>query len=396
MRKILTLLILLAIAAGAIIVFGGIPVDLPVDALMSRVRKDQPAGELNTKAVEELGAGNPLQAVQMLREAVRLEPENPVVRRNLSVALARAAGESFEDTDNARMLLDESEKLWPVNPEALDGLSNFHYRAGRYEEALEYARKLQKRMPDREDLAEYVAHLEKRVASREGMVTEEGDNFRLLYSGQRKLEYEGAILTLLQVEMDSLTAALGIFPSEPVDVLILTEELGARADPLDPFLEGLYDGQIRLYVGEGIEDEEKLALTVRHEMVHALLHRAAGNLPSWVQEGLAQKVGEEPSREHLKAVRSYMLREMSKGYVVDLDSLDRSFITMDTEHRTRAYAVSLLFMDHLERNYSRNFIPLFVSELMDGTAPVEAIESLTGRNIRELEDSLRENLESGS
>jgi hypothetical protein len=163
---------------------------------------------------------------------------------------------------------------------------------------------------------------------------------------------------------------------------------------MDPFLEGLYDGQIRLYVGEGIEDKEKLTLTVRHEMVHALLHRAAGNLPSWIQEGLAQKVGEDPSSEHLQAVRNYMLREMSKGYVIDLSSLDRSFITMDVERRTKAYAVSLLFMVHLERSYNRNFIPLFVSELADGTAPVEAIESLTGKNLRELQDTFRKSLES--
>jgi tetratricopeptide (TPR) repeat protein len=394
LRNVLTLLILLAMAAGAIIVFGRIPLDLPVDALMSRVKKEQPGGELNAKAVEKLAAGSPLEAVEMLREAVRLEPENTVVRRNLSVALARVAGESLKDTDKAKRLLDESEQLWPVNPEALDGLANLHYREGRYEEALGYARKLQKRMPGREDLAKYVAHLEQRVSSREGMVIEEGDNFRLLYSGQRKLEYEGQILALLQVEMDSLTVALGIFPSEPVDVLILTEELGSRADPFDPFLEGLYDGQIRLYVGEGIEDEEKLALTVRHEMVHALLHRAVGNLPSWVQEGLAQKVGEEPSPEHLQEVRSYMFREISKGYVVDLASLDRSFITMDAERRTRAYAVSLLFMDYLEHNYSRNFIPLLVSELTDGTAPVKAIESLTGKSFHQLQQSFIRELRS--
>ncbi|MDF1536148.1 MAG: hypothetical protein P1S46_06540 [bacterium] len=392
MRNVLALLILPAMAVGAIIVFGGIPIDLPLDTFVSNVTNGHPALELNARGVEELASGNPVQAVQTLREAVGLEPGNALVRRNLSVALARIAGGSLDDREKALELLTESEELWPVNPEVLDGFSTLHFRAGRYEEALEYARKLYRRMPDRADLAEHVSRLEGMVASREGMVTEDGDNFRLHYSGQRKLEYEGEILALLQDEMDSLTAALGIFPADPVDVLVLTEELGSRADPFEPSLEGLYDGQIRLYVGQGIDDRNKLALTVRHEMVHALLHRAAGNLPSWVQEGLAQKVGENQSPDHIQAVRAYMVREMGKGYAINLDDLDRSFITMDPEHRMRSYAVSLLFMDHLEGRYGRNFIQLFVSELTDGKAPLQAVESLTGESLQQLQNSLTRSL----
>ena len=383
----------MAVVAGAIVYFGGIPLDLPVDALLSRGGDKHPAGELNAKAVEALAAGNSEQAVTILREAVLLEPENGVVMRNLSVALARVAGEDLDDEEKALKLLNESEKMWPVNPETLDGLSTLHFRAGRYEESLEYARKLKKRFPDRKDLTQYVAHLEQKVASREGMVTEEGDNFRLLYSGQRQLEYEGEILAMLQKEMDSLTAELGIFPTEPVDVLILTEELGSRADPFDPFLDGLYDGQIRLYVGDGIKDKEKLTITVRHEMVHALLHGAAGLLPSWVQEGLAQKIGENPEDDHIQAVRDYMAREISGGYVIDLADLDRSFITMEPEHRARSYAVSLLLMDHLERSYGSNFIQKFVSELADGSEPQAALESLTGEKLSNLQKSFKRNLE---
>jgi tetratricopeptide (TPR) repeat protein len=348
---------------------------------------------LNVKALDALDAGKNERAVTLLREAALLEPENGVVRRNLSVALARVAAENFEDEERALKYLSESEKIWPVNPEALDGLSTLHFKAKRYEESLEYARKLQKKFPGREDLAKYVAHLEQRVASSEGMVTEEGDNFRLLYSGQRQLEYEGEILAMLQKEMDSLTAALGIFPTEPVDVLVLTKELGSRAEPFDPFLDGLYDGQIRLYVGDGINDKEKLTLTVRHEMVHALLHGAAGLLPSWVQEGLAQKIGEDPEEKHIKAVRDYMAREITGGYVIDLTGLDHSFITMEPEQRTRSYAVSLLLMDHLERSYGRNFIQKFVSELADGSEPQVALESLTGEKLSDLQKSFERNLE---
>jgi tetratricopeptide (TPR) repeat protein len=392
LKNIFYLLLMMGMAAGAFILFGGIPVELPVDVFMSRGGEEHPSEELNAKAVDALDAGNNEQAVAILREAVLLEPENRVVMRNLSVALARVAWENLDDEEAALKLLGESETMWPVNPEALDGLSTLHYRAGRYEEALEYARKLKLRFPAREDLAKYVVHLEQRVASSEGMVTEEGDNFRLLYSGQRQLEYEGEILALLQDQMDSLTAALGIFPAEPVDVLILTGDLGARADPFDQALEGLYDGQIRLYVGDGIKDKERLTITVRHEMVHALLHGAAGVLPSWVQEGLAQKIGENPDDEHVNAVRAYMAQEISKGYVIDLAGLEGSFIAMDPERRTRSYAASLLLMEQLERSYGKNFIQLFVSELADGNDPLVALKSLTGGDLVMFQETLTRDL----
>ena len=391
MRKVLTLMLMMAAAVGAITFFGGMPVDLPVDSFLSRGGQEHPGEELNAKGVDTLADSNPEMAVTIFREALELEPGDRIINRNLSVALARVAAGTDQD-EEAMVLLGESEELWPVNPEALDGLSTLHFRAGRYQEALEYALKLQKRIPDREDLNEYVAHLEQKVAGREGMVIEQGDNFRLLYSGQRKLEYEGEILALLQTQMDSLTVALGIFPSKAVDVLVLTEDLGSWADPLDPSMEGLYDGQIRLFVGEGIDDEKRLTVTVRHEMVHALLHGAAGDLPSWVQEGVAQKIGENPDGEHLQAVRSYIAREMENGFVVDLSSLDRSFITMDPEHRTRAYAVSFLLMDHLERSFGNNFIQLFVSELVEGTDPQTALKTLTGRTLGQLQDSLTREL----
>ena len=232
------------------------------------------------------------------------------------------------------------------------------------------------------------------LADEKGMSSEMGDRFRLLYSDQRRLEYEGEILSVLQTQLDSLTAALGTFPEKPIDVLLLTEDLGARADPLDPFLEGLYDGQIRLYVGDGIEDRPKLMTTVRHEMVHALLHHGAGaELPGWVQEGIAQKAGEEPDEAHLLTARRYLADQIRRGYIVDLSTMGTSFITLDGESRMRAYTTSLLFMDYLTRRYGNGFIPKFIAELTAGVPPQEALRILTGSSFVQLQASFSRELE---
>jgi len=390
-RFIILLLLLLLGGIGAY--YAGIYLEIPMDSFINRVPAPGLGQELNARGIAELGTGNPTEAIVSLREASRLEPENKIIDRNLSIALARAANDMAVDEGEAIKLLDESLQIWPKNPEGLDGLSTIHFRAARYQDALEHALVLQEMMPDRTDLGEYVRHIQERVASEKGMSSEIGDSFRLLYSDEKRLEYSGEVLSILQTQLDSLTAALGIFPEKTIDVLLLTEDLGTRADPFDPLLDGLYDGQIRLYVGDGIDDRQKLIITVRHEMVHALLHQAAGNLPGWVQEGLAQVAGEEPEDDHLEAAKRYIAREIRDGYRVDLSRMGVSFINMENVSRTRAYAASLLFMDYLTRTYGNGFVSRFVVELSSGEAPVDALRTLTGYSFEQLQASFTADIE---
>lgn len=400
MRKPVVLIILILLGTGGLYLGGvltGSPRDgrFRLDEMIRRGGNEAPGQELNRKGVLELNGGNPEEAVPVLREALTLEPDNKVIARNLSIALARVAGQNTGDDQSALKLLEESLGIWPKNTEALDALSAIHFKAARYQEALEPALVLLEMFPDRTDLARYVTHLQEKVAEEQGMSSERGDRFRLLYSDRRKLDFEGDLLSILQTQLDSLTVALGIFPDRPIDVLLLTDDLGARADPRDPFLEGIYDGQIHLYLGSGRIDRQKLIPTVRHEMVHALLHQAAGNLPGWVQEGLAQKAGEAPGEEHLRAARRYLAGRMREGYPVDLGSMGITFLNLDEDSRTAAYAASLLFMDHLSRVYGDGFIPRFVAELMSGASPPEALRSVTGRTFDQLQASFSDELEGG-
>ena len=398
LQKLFTILILLLFAVGGLYLMGAFtdsPIDkvFSIDNIIRRGEVSGPGQELNAKGVGELNAGNPEAAVAALREAYRLEPENPVITRNLSIALARMANNMAGENDSTINLLEESLVFWPKNPESLDGLSAIHFRAGRYAQALESATVLKEMMPERQDLAQFVNHLQRKVEDEKGMASETGDRFRLFYSDERKLEYEGEILSLLQTQLDSLTVALGIFPDKPIDVLLLTRDLGDRATPTDPSLEGLYDGQIRLYVGDGIENGENFILTVRHEMVHALLHQTAAKLPGWVHEGVAQLAGEQPDAERLANLGRYMAGEIRKGYRVDLGTMGISFINLDSESRMRAYATSLLFMDYLSRVYSSGFVPRFIAEISSGATPVDALKVLTGRSFTQLQESFSNELE---
>jgi hypothetical protein len=395
MRNLWTLVILLLFGVIALYLMGPGLVEAPLKRLSGPDADVEAALELNARGVQELAGGREREAVSTLRKAFRVMPGDPVIRRNLSVALSRYAMEDDHSETESLEILKESLDLWPSNPEGLDGMSTVHFRGARYADALDYASRLQGILPDRPDLDAYVQHLKERVSRAEGMVSEEGDRFRLMYSGMRKLEYEGEIIGILQTEMDALTAALGVFPEDPVDVLIMTGDLGERSDPLDPLVQGLYDGQIRLYVGDGIDDRENLVTTVRHEMVHALLHEVSTKLPGWVHEGLAQKVGEDPSPREISSARRYVAQALKKGYNVNMGSLDASFLTMEKEDRARAYATSLLFMEFLVDRFGDSFIPRFVSEIAVGQDSFRAVETVSGTSFERLQASFKRYLTEG-
>lgn len=344
------------------------------------------ASHLNQEGLAKLTEGRPAEAVVVFRAARDLQPGNAAISHNLSLGLARVAMSRSDkgDVRSARDLLGEALDVWPENPEALRVMAAIQYRAGQYREARKTALRLNGLYPGDMDVEQFIVHLEANIREAEGMVSEEGHHFRLLYSGDRRLEFEGEFLLLLQDEMDSLTSLMGYFPSDVIEVLLMTEDLGERSTPEDPLLSALYDGKIRVYLVGHVGSEEDLRKIVRHEMVHALLHRAGGILPGWFQEGLAQFLGDRLAEEG-PAMRSYLLMRLRDGYVLDLSGIGESFIQLAEDERTTAYAASYLFLEYLIRTYGENLIPIILGELERGVALEAVLRELTGKDVAALQ-----------
>jgi hypothetical protein len=345
--------------------------------------------ELNSRGVDLLNAREVDEALTLLEEAARLAPDDQMVQRNLSLAVSRKGGQVADGgaPGKAVQYYERSLELWDANPEALELLAILEYENGNYSRAREYARRLADIYPARQDIQKFMASIESNLVETAGMVAEKGQYFRLLYSGQKQLQFEGELLSMLQTEMDSLTSSLGVFPRSAIDVLILTGDLGARADQFDPLVEGLYDGRIRLYYDAITNGGSDLKKTVRHEMVHALVHRAAGNdLPAWFQEGVAQKVGEDPSPGELAELAGRLRRAMQYGLIVDLNAMQHTFITLGEKERGEAYAISLLFVDHLTERYGDRIIPVLLLEMGGGVGVEAALAGYTGKQLMELQN----------
>ncbi len=217
------------------------------------------------------------------------------------------------------------------------------------------------------------------------MVVEKGPGFTLFYSGRKRLEFEGELLALLQRERDDLSLVLGVRPRRDLEVIILTPDLGEKGERPDPSVGAIYDGRIRLFLGEGRPDPRRLQATVRHELIHALLFQVSLDLPAWLQEGLAQKLGERVTDEMMVSYRTALMQETDKGWWVPPLSLKGSIIGLHREDRARAYALCLLFVDFLDRRYGGKWLPRLLAALEEGKSLEEASREVTGASPDEWE-----------
>lgn len=98
--------------------------------------------------------------------------------------------------------------------------------------------------------------------------------------------------------------------------------------------DGIYDGAVKL-PAESSADFGVQLRTLRHELMHAQLHAAAGCTPFWLNEGAAMQFGgKPPKREWIRILREHR--------VVDPDSLEGgTFTELSVSDLDVAYGQSL-------------------------------------------------------
>jgi len=140
-----------------------------------------------------------------------------------------------------------------------------------------------------------------------------------------------------------------------------------------------------------------------HEYVHLLMTRAGGRYPLWAGEGLAEYYATLPSMGNTVPI-GRMSRGRLRGLSADrLLGLDRLFaVTHESpeyrtaEHGGQFYAQSLVLMHmlHADERY-RDGASRFLAALHQGTPSAQALMTVYGRTIRQVEGDLADYLRGG-
>src|SRR5438093_778603 len=98
-----------------------------------------------------------------------------------------------------------------------------------------------------------------------------------------------AVLAALETARRRVVAQLGDAGPEPVSVVLYERGQVRYVTGPHAWVNGLFDGRIRLPLGPALPARGELARLLPHEYAHAVIHhRARGRAPRWLQEGLAQ------------------------------------------------------------------------------------------------------------
>jgi len=144
-----------------------------------------------------------------------------------------------------------------------------------------------------------------------------------------------------------VSAQLGCFAEEKIVTIIQSRDAYKKATDAAEWSGGQYDGRIRVPVMNGQQMDARQEQVLAHETTHACL-AMLGEWPSWLQEGMAQKLSGETLPPQARA----QLAELAKaGQLPKLEALRRGWSALDTQSARLAYSLALEAVDALYENF---------------------------------------------
>ncbi len=131
-----------------------------------------------------------------------------------------------------------------------------------------------------------------------------------------------------------------------------------------------------------------LRSTLKHELVHLVLGRHLGSpgrqIPKWFNEGIAQLVADSPAEILLSRNTSMLIGAVLSDRLIPLADLETSFPGA-RRGMVLAYEESLSFVRFLDGEFGRDRLLEILRAIKNGKSHADAISSVTGHGIDELE-----------
>jgi tetratricopeptide (TPR) repeat protein len=384
---------------------------------------------LNLKAKEAIDQGRHADAVKLLEEARQLDPEQPVIAKNLAWAyFLRGRGQ----LDELRFegALSDYRRAGELDPEytayrvhlgkllvrryrlheaksVLDGVVADDPELGDGWLLLGDTLSLQDRLP--ESIEAYdravkvgtgvVADIASRAAERTRRQHEVEHDYRTdktpYFIIRGPSDHEGPVFAVrlsgtLDQARTEVCNALGYYPQQRTTVVLYPPAEFREVTGTHEWVGGLFDRKIRLPIDDVERDTERIEASFRHEFTHLIVSELAPNCPTFVNEGVAE-VLENGRGQGMANLVSYLDHHpKGRDALPRIGDLPDSFMEIeDRDTVSVAYLMSYAFMDHVAGHHGMGAVRKWVEGL--ASKPLaEAYEAATGRTLSHEEDLFRE------
>lgn len=231
----------------------------------------------------DIDAGRPAVAEPLFTEAIALEPRDPSLLLGAALA-AHLQGQS----GRARPLLERALELNARYVPAAMLLGEVCYRLGDIETAIRTYAQVLDVAPAQEVVRTKLDAWRREAALHSRFFQAPGAHFVVLFEGPGEARLAARALEVLESGYWRVGTALGVFPIEPMVVVLYTQEQFRDITRSPDWAAAVYDGRIRVPMRGAIENAAELERVLVHELTHALVRGVAPrHVPTWLNEGIA-------------------------------------------------------------------------------------------------------------
>ncbi len=230
----------------------------------------------------------PVEAPKPAAPMPAMKTSNPEIDRAIQLIKTNQPAEALE-------ILQKSQKLFPKNPELLALCGTAAYKADNVRLALEYWKESLDIKADPMVEGAYKAALRVKENDKSGEKTF-GSRFVLRYDGAvADADTAHAMVSMLDEEFSRISAQLGCRADERIVAIVQSREAYMKTTGAPVWSGGSYDGKVHIPILDRGQADARTRQLFAHELVHACLANI-GTWPSWLHEGLAQRLSGEAVR----------------------------------------------------------------------------------------------------
>ncbi len=328
-------------------------------------------------AMQMLDVGEVRQAQRILQRA-KQDALDPLVHVGLGmVAFLRAEDQS------AREELTRAIELDPGQAVAYKILAVIAYRAGEVERALQLLREAHQRDPRDVEAKKLLERWENERAHSPDQKRTLLDGFVLFSDTRIDSEQLTRYRRMVRRAGAHVRQALAHRSRANVVVVLLPDADFHAAIGAKHWVGGRYDGQVKLPVPVGTPSPQELdhiERALRHELTHAHVREIAPLCPGWLNEGLAQLLGEAPASEEIA-------RRLKTVQRLHFEQLPVRLAAIEDEELVRSiYLHGLGFVVYLQQRYHLFRLRLLLDELKSQESLSKAFENTYGKSLGALQD----------
>lgn len=216
----------------------------------------------------------------------------------------------------------------------------------------------------------------------------ENSRFTMRFEGEPNPALAAKIQTMLASQEGTIASIVGRAPTRKIEVILYTTSQYAQARGLPDWVGGLFDGRIRVGVGDATLGDDRLRQVLAHEYAHAAVFDLLGrSAPGWLDEGVAQlaELGFSPPVDQLRS------RVAQAGWV-PLGSLTSSFVGMNATQASGAYAESYAASGYIVNRNGVGALQSILSALARNNDPDAAVRAGIGIDLAGLDAATRQYL----